>query len=40
LDRRLIREDPDGVIDGVKAKGVDVDIERIIALDKQLLENM
>ena len=40
LDRRLIREDPDRVIEGVKAKGVDVDIERLIALDKTLLENM
>ncbi len=40
LDRRLIREDPDRVIEGVKAKGVDVDIDRLIALDKKLLENM
>jgi seryl-tRNA synthetase len=40
LDRRLIREDPAKVIDGVKAKGVDVDIDKIIALDKELLSNM
>jgi seryl-tRNA synthetase len=40
LDRRLIREDPDRVIEGVKARGVDADINRVIALDRQLLENM
>ncbi|MCK5408082.1 MAG: serine--tRNA ligase, partial [Candidatus Krumholzibacteria bacterium] len=40
LDRRLIREDPSRVIEGVKAKRVDVDIDRLIALDKTLLENM
>ena len=40
LDRRLIREDSARVIDGVKAKGVDIDIRRIIALDGEFLETM
>ncbi len=40
LDRRLVRDDPDRVIKGIQAKNVDVEIDRIIALDRQLLENM
>ncbi|MDH3216687.1 MAG: serine--tRNA ligase [Candidatus Krumholzibacteria bacterium] len=40
LDRRLIREDPKQLIEGVKARGIDLDIDRIIALDKKLLEIM
>lgn len=40
LDRRLIREMPEKVKLGVKAKGVDIEIGRILALDKQLLENI
>lgn len=40
LDRRLIREDSARVIDGIKAKGVDVDVDRIVALDRELLDTM
>ncbi|MEE9271501.1 MAG: serine--tRNA ligase [Candidatus Krumholzibacteria bacterium] len=37
LDRRLIREDPQRVIRGVRAKGVDVDLEKLMELDRRLL---
>jgi seryl-tRNA synthetase len=40
LDRRLVRDDPDRVIKGIESKHVDVDMDKIIALDRQLLENM
>ena len=40
LDRRLIRDDPERVIRGIKSKNVDVDIDKIIALDRRLLGNM
>ena len=40
LDRRLIRDDPERVIEGVQSKNVDMDIDKVIALDRQLLENM
>ena len=40
LDRRLIRDDPDGVIKGIKSKTAGVDIEQVVALDQQLLRNM
>jgi len=40
LDRHLIREDPDRVIKGVKAKHVDVDVDKIVALDRELLDIM
>jgi seryl-tRNA synthetase len=40
LDRRLIRDEPQRVIEGVKSKNVDVDIDKVIALDRKLLENM
>ena len=40
LDKKLIREDPARVIEGVKAKHVDIDIEEIIAIDAELLEIM
>ena len=36
LDRRLIRENPERVIKGIEAKGVEVDIERLIALDRDM----
>jgi seryl-tRNA synthetase len=40
LDRRLIRDDPERVIRGIEAKHSDVDVQRLIALDRQLIENM
>lgn len=40
LDRHLIREDPDRVIMGVKSKHVDADVDRIVALDRELLAIM
>jgi len=40
LDRRLIRDDPDRVVRGIKSKNAGVDIERVIALDRELLRNM
>lgn len=40
LDRHLIREDPDRVIMGVKSKHVDADVNRIVALDRELLAIM
>ena len=40
LDRRLIRDEPERVIEGVQSKNVDVDIDKVIARDRQLLENM
>ncbi len=40
LDRRLIRDAPERVIEGVKSKNVDVDIDKVIALDRRLLDNM
>lgn len=40
LDKRLIREEPDKVKRGVEAKGVDVDVDHILALDKRYLEHI
>jgi seryl-tRNA synthetase len=40
LDRRLIRENPDRVIEGIRKKHVDVDIDKIVALDKKMLANL
>jgi len=40
LDKRLIREEPEKVKRGVEAKGSDVDIDRILALDKEFLANI
>jgi seryl-tRNA synthetase len=40
LDKRLIREAPEKVKLGVEAKGVDVDIDHILALDKEYLANV
>jgi len=40
LDKRLIRDEPDKVKNGIEAKGVDVDVEQMLALDRQLLENI
>ena len=37
LDRRLIREDPERVVRGVHAKQSDVDLDKLIELDKRLL---
>jgi seryl-tRNA synthetase len=39
LDRRLIREDPERVVRGIKSKNAGVDIENVIALDQRLLRN-
>ncbi len=38
LDRRLIREDPARVIEGIRARGVDAGVDTIVALDKNLLD--
>ncbi len=40
LDRRLIRDDPERVIRGIKSKNAGVDIERVVALDQELLKIM
>jgi seryl-tRNA synthetase len=40
LERRLLREDPERIIKAVEARNVDVDIARVLSLDRQLLENM
>lgn len=40
LDKRLIREDPDTIRRAVKARCIDLDIDRIIGLDRELLDNM
>ena len=40
LDRRLIRDDPDGVIRGIKSKAGGVDIEKVVALDQELLRHI
>jgi len=40
LDRKLIRDDPDRVREGVRRKHVDVDVDRIIALDQEYLANL
>ena len=40
LDRRLIRDDPDRVVRGIKSKNAGVDIEKVVALDGELLRNM
>ncbi len=40
LDRRLIREDPDSIRRNIEVRGVSVDLDRLLALDKELLENL
>jgi seryl-tRNA synthetase len=40
LERRLIRDEPDRVKRGAAAKGADVDIDRLLALDKSYLEHI
>jgi seryl-tRNA synthetase len=40
LDRKLIREQPDAVRDGLARKFSDVDLERLIQLDGEYLENL
>lgn len=40
IDRRLIREEPDRVRSGLKRKHSTVDVERLIALDREALENL
>ena len=40
LDIKLLRENPDFVAEGVKAKGVDADIPAILDLDKQRRESL
>ncbi len=37
LDRRLIRDDPDRVVRGIKSKNAGVDIDEVVALDQRLL---
>ena len=40
LDKRLIRESPEKVRHGVEAKGVDVDVDHMLALDREYLSNV
>jgi len=40
IDRKLIREDPDRIIEGVRRKNVDVDVGHIVALDREYLDNI
>jgi seryl-tRNA synthetase len=40
LDKRLIRENPDIILQALKAKKVDLDLDRVIAKDRELLESM
>jgi seryl-tRNA synthetase len=40
LDKRFIREAPEKVKRGVEAKGVEVDFDRILKLDKEFLANV
>jgi seryl-tRNA synthetase len=40
LDRKLIREQPDAVRDGLARKFADVDLERLIRLDGEYLDNL
>jgi len=40
IDRKLIREAPDRIIEGVRRKNVDVDVGRIVALDREYLDNI
>lgn len=40
LDRRLIREAPDRVREGLRLKNVDVDLDKLIELDRKILANM
>jgi seryl-tRNA synthetase len=39
LDRRLIRDDPQRIVNGIKSKNAGVDIEKVIELDQRLLRN-
>ncbi len=36
LDRRFIRDNPDAVKDAVRVKGVDVDVDEVVALDRDV----
>jgi seryl-tRNA synthetase len=40
LDRKLIRDDADGVRAGLARKFVDVDLDRIVALDREYVANL
>jgi seryl-tRNA synthetase len=40
LDKRLIREEPDKVRRAVEARCIELDIDKIVALDRELLDNM
>ena len=35
LDKRFIRENPDAVKDAVRVKGIDLDVDELIALDRE-----
>ncbi len=39
LDRRLIRDDPERVVRGIKSKNAGVDIEKVIELDQRLIRD-
>jgi seryl-tRNA synthetase len=40
LDKRLIREEPDRVRTAIESRGMDLDLDRVIALDRELLASM
>jgi seryl-tRNA synthetase len=40
LDKRLIREEPDKIRRAVEARCVELDIDKIVSLDRELLDNM
>jgi seryl-tRNA synthetase len=39
LDRRIIREEPERVRDAVTSRGMELDVDDIVAMDRQLLES-
>jgi len=40
LDRKLFRDDPERVRKGARLKNVEVDVDRIVALDREALDNI
>jgi seryl-tRNA synthetase len=40
LDKKLIREDPEKIRNAVKARCLTLDVDKIVALDRELLDNM
>lgn len=40
LDRKLFREDPERIVEGARKRNVSVDVDGIVALDREYLDNM